>query len=229
MTASLDILYQDEHLIAVDKPVGLPIHKNQHMARDADYLTKRLGQQLDRSVYNVHRLDAKTSGVLLLALSSEAAAACTQLFEQRRIEKQYYLIVRENPGSGSFDTDIPVRKKSRKQANAVTHYRTLDTVQTDISYKEFENISLSLVEAEPETGRWHQLRQHFARQRYDIIGDGHHGDFALNRIIRDRHDVNRLLLHARQLRFGHPFTGQPLVLEAPVPDSFRQLLDAYKS
>ncbi len=100
----------------------------------------------------------------------------------------------------------------------------MSTVVTDISYKEKINVLLSLVEITPETGRWHQIRQHFARNRHDIVGDTHHGDFTLNKIIAEKTGVNRLLLHALSLEFTHPVLQQRLKIISPVPKTFEQVM-----
>ena len=153
------------------------------MPNDAPYLTKLTGDETGKWIYNVHRLDSKTSGVMVLAFSSEVASVLTKQFEQKEVKKTYYAIVQGNPGEGTFDSKVLVKKKSKFKKPAVTHYKTLRTVQTKLASKDKTNIELSLVEIKPETGRWHQLRQHFAKNRFDIIGDTHHGDFSLNKII----------------------------------------------
>lgn len=221
----LEIIYQDESVVLVNKPEGLPIHMTQGMPHDADYLTKVIGKQLNCSVYNVHRLDAKTSGIVLLALSPEMAHELALQFEQKKVSKTYHAIVREVPGSGTFDNKVKNQGK-RGSKNAVTHYRTLKTVSTSICYKEFENISLSLVEVTPETGRWHQIRQHFAQARFDIIGDNNHGDRMLNKMIAEKTDISRLLLHASCLSFEHPISKEVRTFTSELPESFNLLLES---
>lgn len=221
---NIPILFQDEHLIVVDKPVDLPVHKNKHMAYDAPYLTKLVGDQSGKWVYNVHRLDAKTSGVVLLAFSSEMARELTRQFEKRTVGKSYLAIVKGIPGTGVFDQPVLDRKKG-KRVTAETHYQTLKTIRTDLSSKGVDDLDLSLLSLEPRTGRWHQLRQHCAQQRYDIIGDTQHGDWTLNRLITDRTGAHRLCLHAHQLRFQHPVTAEIMEPEAEMPAVFNELLD----
>jgi len=219
----IDILYQDENLIVVNKPIALPVHKNKNMPRDAPYLTKLLGQQLDGSVYNVHRLDAKTSGVILLALNPEMAHQLTQQFAAKTVEKVYIAIVKGIPGEGLFDRPVKKAKRGAK-APSRTHYRTLQTVNTQMEHKGADPQYLSLVELRPETGRWHQLRQHCSQERYDIIGDAQHGDWGLNHKLTDITGVKRLYLHAQRLTFTHPLTHESLSFETPVPKSFFNLL-----
>ena len=223
----IPIIYQDEYLIVVNKPIELPVHKNDFMPHDAAYLTKLLGDLSGKWIYNVHRLDSKTSGVMVLAFSPEIAKELTLQFERKEVKKTYYAVVQGNPGQGTFDQKVLVKKKSKFKKPAITHYVTLDGVQTTISCKEKENIELSLVEINPETGRWHQLRQHFAKNKFDILGDTHHGDFTLNKIVLADTKLRRLFLHAGKLEFTHPVTKEKQVYETALPDSFKAVLDHY--
>jgi tRNA pseudouridine65 synthase len=135
-------------------------------------------------------------------------------------------LVQGNPGEGTFDGKVLVKKKTKFKKPAVTHYKTLRSVETDISYKEKTNIVLSLVEITPETGRWHQIRQHFAKNRFDIVGDSHHGDFTLNKIITEKTGINRLLLHALSLEFTHPETQTRKEFVSAVPNVFEMVMDS---
>ena len=86
---------------------------------------------------------------------------------------------------------------------------------------------MSFVEIHPETGRWHQLRQHFAKNRFDILGDTHHGDFTLNKIITELVGVKRLFLHAAKLEFSHPETKEKMSFEAEIPNEFETVLNYF--
>lgn len=227
-TFDIPILFQDEHLIVVNKPVDLPVHKNDFMPHDAPYLTKLIGDITGKWIYNVHRLDSKTSGVIVLAFSSEMAKELTLQFERREVGKTYFALVQGEPGEGTFNEKVLVKKKTKFKKPAVTNYKTLKTVQTNISYKEKENVKLSFVEISPETGRWHQLRQHFAKNHFDILGDSHHGDFTLNKIITGMIGVKRLFLHAGKLEFSHPQTKKPMSFEAETPTEFQTVTESFK-
>lgn len=220
----IPLLYQDDDLVVCNKPINLPVHKNDFMPHDAPYLIKLIGKMLDKSVYNVHRLDSKTSGVIVLALSPETAKNLTQQFERKEVKKTYCALVKGNPGSGTFDEKVLIKKRGKKKP-AASHYNTIRTVQTNISYKEFENIELSLVEIQPETGRWHQIRQHFAMHRFDILGDTHHGDWTLNRIITEKSGLKRLYLHAQKLNFTHPTTNKELNFDITIPEEFDRIIN----
>jgi tRNA pseudouridine65 synthase len=152
------------------------------------------------------------------------AKELTLQFERREVARKYVALVQGSPGEGTFSEKVLVKKKSNFKKPATTHFSTLSTVVTDISYKEKINVLLSLVEITPETGRWHQIRQHFARNRHDIVGDTHHGDFTLNKIIAEKTGVSRLLLHALSLEFTHPVLQQRLKIISPVPEAFEQVM-----
>ncbi|WP_172594546.1 RluA family pseudouridine synthase [Mariniphaga sediminis] len=221
----IPVLFQDEQLIVVDKPVGLAVHKNDFMPHDAPYLTKLVGDLTGRWIYNVHRLDAKTSGVIVLAFSPEVAKELTLQFERKEVAKKYVAVVQGNPGEGVFSDKVLVKKKTKFKKPAVTRFKALESVETAISYKDKTGIVLSLVEIIPETGRWHQIRQHFARNRFDIVGDTHHGDFTLNKIITEKTGSNRLLLHAASLEFTHPGTQMRQAFTSPLPEEFKKVLE----
>ncbi len=193
------------------------------MPADAAYLTKEVGQLTGQSVFPVHRLDSKTSGVIVLAFTREAAALLAQQFEQRQVNKAYMMLVKGVPGEGVFDNPVLIKKKKKRQA-AETAYKTLSTIETGICYKQEVNVAISLVRAEPKTGRWHQLRQHFAMNRTDILGDTQHGDWTLNKIMTEVCGVKRLLLHASNLELIHPVTKQKISLEAKLPEAFETVM-----
>jgi tRNA pseudouridine65 synthase len=163
----------------------------------------------------------------VLAFSNEVAHDLTLQFERKEVNKTYYAIVQGNPGEGTFSGKVLVKKRSKFKKPAVTNFKTLRTVQTEISYKEKENVSLSFVEVNPETGRWHQLRQHFAKNMFDILGDSHHGDFTLNKIITEKTGVKRLFLHAGKLEFTHPETKERMSFKAPLPVEFETVLNYF--
>lgn len=218
----ITLLYQDEYIVAANKPAGLPVHKNSHMPRDQDYLLKRVGLMTGLTIYPVHRLDAKTSGIVLMAFDTASASVIGRQFEERLVEKGYLAFVKGNPGAGNFDSPVLDRKKKRR-VDALTGYRTLASYPTSLEYKDILKPEISLVELWPRTGRWHQLRQHLSALHFDIIGDTQHGDWTLNKIITERTGFRRLMLHARSLQFSHPQTAEKLLLEVAAPEIFSRL------
>lgn len=212
----LTILYQDEHYVAIDKPAGMLVHRTR-IAEEAEYAMQRLRDQLGQHVFVVHRLDRPTSGVLLFALSSEAARAMCAVFESRQVEKRYLAVVRGwTDENGTIDHAL--REEKHKEAQqAVTHYRRLATVELDIPIGRYPKARYSLVEARPETGRMHQIRKHFAHIFHPLVGDTTYGEGRHNRLFRDQFGIDRLLLMATELCFVHPYRNETVALRAPLP------------
>jgi len=209
--ASLEVLYRDAELVAVNKPAGMLVHRG--WARDGVPALQTLRDQLGQPVYPVHRLDRATSGVLLFALSSEIARDMQAALQARAVEKRYLALCRGHDPSLAL-VDHPLAKEKGAPARpASTELRLLG---------QFERYGL--YEARPLTGRLHQIRRHLKHVSHPIIGDVRYGKGEHNRIFRDRFGFHRLALHAWQLRFSHPRTGMPLRVCAPLPPDFAQLL-----
>jgi tRNA pseudouridine65 synthase len=218
----LTILYQDQHYVAIDKPAGMLVHRTR-IAEEAEYAMQRLRDQLGQHVFVVHRLDRPTSGVLLFALSSEAARAMCEVFESRQVEKRYLAVVRGWTEEAGV-IDYPLREEKHKKAqHAVTAWRRLATVELDIAVGRYPKARYSLIEALPETGRMHQIRKHFAHIFHPLIGDTTYGEGRHNRLFRDHFAMERLLLMATELSFVHPYSNEPVTLRAPLPPEVTQL------
>ena len=209
----MKILYQDDHYVAVDKPSGIFVHPTRLGPREPNCMT-RLGRQLGRSVYTIHRLDRATSGVLLFALSSEAARKMCLLFENRLIQKEYLAVVRGfTPESGRID--YPLREHKKKAAvEAVTEFIRMRTVELQEPVGKHDTARFSLVRAVPQTGRMHQIRKHMAHVSHPVVGDTRYGDGAQNRFARARFSLCRLALMADRLAFLHPYTGEGVAVVA---------------
>lgn len=202
--APVDVLYLDDALVAVQKPAGMIVHRGS--ANDDVVVMKVVRDMLGRWVYPVHRLDRPTSGVLVLALAPEHAAALNRAFEERRVDKGYLALVRGiPPASGIIDHPVPCREDGPR-VPARTDYQVVGT---------FERFAL--VRAHPHTGRFHQIRRHFKHLSHPLVGDVRYGKGEINRMFRERFGLHRLALHASSLRLPHPVTGAPLHLSAPVP------------
>lgn len=220
----LPILYRDEHLVAVNKPSGLLVHRSS-ISRDRDFALQRVRNQLGRRVYPVHRLDRGTSGLLLFALTPEADRVTSMDFQEGRVKKRYLLVVRGyTDPEGEIDHALKTEDKSRTR-DALTRYRRLATTEIDEPVGRYATARYSLVEAVPETGRRHQLRRHFNHIGHPVVGDTTHGDGRHNRFFRHRLDSHRLLLHARSLNLKHPIRGDAMCLTAPLPPELVILLD----
>ena len=212
--------------MAVNKPNGLLVHRTRIAEEKKEFALQLLRDQLGYQVYTAHRLDRGTSGVLVFAKSSEAAAPLVQAFEERKVTKTYYAIVRGY--SAEQETiDSPIRPdkdhKHKAPQAAVTHYTRLATVELPIPVGRYSTARYSLVQVQPETGRMHQIRKHFAHIRHYIVGDKRHGDWRHNQMFREELHSPYLLLHASRLEFDHPFTQQPTCITAAMPLNMHRL------
>jgi len=219
----LTILYRDDDYIAVDKPSGLQVHRSWISEENEEFLLQRLRDQIGQRVYTIHRLDRPTSGVILFALSSEAARAMCGVFENRQVEKDYLAVVRGYTDAEGH-IDYPLREEPHKpEQEAITDYRTLATVELPILIGRYPTARYSLVLITPLTGRSRQIRKHFHHIFHPLIGDTSHGEGRHNRLFREHFDINRLLLHAWKLRFRHPLSGEEMEITAPLPVEFERL------
>jgi tRNA pseudouridine65 synthase len=224
---NLTILYRDDDYIAVDKPAGLQVHRSWISEEREAFLLQRLRDQIGQRVYTIHRLDRPTSGVILFALSSEAARAMCGVFENREVEKGYLAIVRGyTDDEGRID--YPLQEEPHKPAQqAVTDYRTLARVELPIPVGRYNTARYSLVEVMPLTGRSRQIRKHFHHIFHPLIGDTSHGEGRHNRLFREHFQVERLLLHAHRLAFRHPLSGEAITIQAPLPEEFARLFGEF--
>ena len=215
----LEVLYHDEHLIAINKPAGLLVHPSP-IARDATvFALQILREQIGQRVYPAHRLDRKTSGVLLFALSPEVNSLLQVQFAERKIEKRYLAVVRGWPAA-TGEIDYPLQNDRGETQEAVTHFSTLQTAEIDMPFGKHASSRYSLVELQPQTGRFHQLRKHMAHIFHPIIGDRPHGCNKQNKLWKEKFGMTRMLLHAAELRFEHPVSGEMLEFRAALDAEF---------
>lgn len=234
MTDVLPIVYQDEHLVAVNKPSGLLVHRSAIDRHETRFALQLLRDQLGQHVYPVHRLDKPTSGVLVFALSAAVARQLGDYFYRQRVEKTYLAVVRGNaPQSGIIDHPLREEqdacmpgtvKKDKQPQSAITHFRCLANRELPIAIDKYPTSRYSLVVCHPRTGRKHQIRRHLKHINHPIIGDAKHGKSLHNHFFRETLAVNRLLLANTELIFPHPCSQQPLHLRARLDATFSRLL-----
>jgi tRNA pseudouridine65 synthase len=220
---SLEIIYQDDDLVAINKPHGLLVHRSS-IANDAtEFALQLLRDQLNRHVFLAHRLDRKTGGVLLFALSKEVEKLMQMQFQENMVNKKYLAIVRgHTPDEEAID--YPLRKENGTPQEAFTNYKTLARAELNVPLGNHPTSRYSLVEAKPETGRMHQLRKHFSHIFHPIIGDRTHGCNKQNKLFKERWELDTMLLHASQINFNHPVTGNPVHIEAALQDEFIRVM-----
>lgn len=236
--AALDILYQDDSIVAINKPAGLLVHRSPIDRHETRFALQLLRDQLGRRVYPIHRLDKPTSGLLLFALDPVTARLLADQFAARGVEKSYLAIVRGwCPEQGRIDHPLgeqhdPADPATGKQGaprvqTAVTDYRQLATVELDVTVDRYPSARYSLVLLHPLTGRRHQLRRHMKHISHPIIGDANHGKGVHNRFFQQALECHRLLLASVAMRVRHPHSGQQLDLRAPPGIEFEALAQQF--
>ncbi|MBI5109667.1 MAG: pseudouridylate synthase [Rhodocyclales bacterium] len=227
----LEILYRDDHLVAVHKPAGLLVHRSDLDRHETRFAVQLLRDQIGRHVHPVHRLDRGTSGVLLFALDAVSASVVGGQFERDEVAKTYLAIVRGwPPESGLIDHALSRRfdDYGRKLAAedrppalaAVTAFCRLGSVEIAEQVERYPQSRYALLELMPESGRQHQLRRHLKHIAHPIIGDATWGKGVHNRFFQQRYGCNRLLLACTRLDLRHPHSGGPLRIKAAPEVSF---------
>ncbi|MCF2948354.1 tRNA pseudouridine(65) synthase TruC [Paraglaciecola aquimarina] len=232
---SLPIIYQDEYVIAVNKPSGLLVHRSMLDKHETEFAMQLVRDQIGQHVFPVHRLDRPTSGVLLFALSAEVARSLNEQFAQQTIQKTYLAIVRGHI-TQSGEIDYPLKEKldkiADKMANkdkpaqeAFTCFNRLELFELPFAVSRYPTARYSLVQLTPKTGRKHQLRRHMAHLNHPIVGDTTHGDGKHNAFIRQQFGFNQLALTCKSMSLVHPVSLQPLALHCDLDKNLSLLLE----
>ncbi len=223
------VLFEDDHLLAIDKPAGVAVHGGSGVAFGVIEQLRR-ARPAAKFLELVHRLDKETSGVLLLAKKRSALTHVQDQFRERGTVKIYAALV---------DGAWPVSKKvidvallKTLDAQGERHVRAagadnLDARRSITLVKVARKFAQhTLLDVTLKTGRTHQIRVHLAHEGHAIVGDPKYGDFAANRLMaRGEHRFARMFLHARHLAVDHPTSGERIMLDAPLPIECAQLLE----
>lgn len=226
---TFQILLREKDFVAIEKPPGFHVHKPEdkraRIPRELICL-HNLRDQINEYVYPVHRLDVGTDGVLLFALNKEAARSLANQFQNHVIKKKYFALSRGWAHDEGV-IDVPLDHASTGlPMTALTHYKTHQKVELPFAVgKRHSTSRYSLVEARPQTGRFHQIRRHLARLSHPIVGDTVHGDSHHNRFFRTQLEAPGLWLKAKELEFQHPTTGISIKIESAWSDRWLQLFN----
>ena len=214
-TVPFEIVYEDEHLLVVDKPAGIVTHP----APGHQGVT--LAEALPGRVRIVHRLDKDTSGLLAVARSDEALAALQRMIKAREVTSEYTALVEGHPDAESGTIDAPIGRdrgnrtvmstRTDRARDAITHFEVVERLPRT-----------ALLRVRLETGRTHQIRAHLAAIGHPVVGDRHYGGTASG----SRIGLGRQFLHASSLMFRHPFTGESMRCESKPPVELSHALDA---
>lgn len=223
------ILHLEDDFVAIEKPQGFHVHQPEFPRKRVPnevVCLPNLRDQLGQYLYPVHRLDVGTEGVLLFALNKETANYFCRRFEEGTVHKTYFAIVRGwVDDEGLIDRPLAL-DSTGELVPARTRYRTHARVELPYAVgKRHSTARYSLVEANPESGRFHQIRRHFARISHPLVGDTAHGDSYHNRFFREELGLPGLWLKAKKIEFHHPRTGERVIIEAPWGERWKTLFE----
>ena len=225
----IEICFEDEYIVVVNKPNNVLVHHS-FMARNMDEestLIEMLQAQLNLTLYPAHRLDRKTSGIILLVKKRTEVKQFQDLFKLNKIHKTYHALVRGfSPEMGTVDSPVKGRD-ANVHRDAHTDYIKLQEVCFDIPVHPYKSSRYSLLELKPQTGRLHQLRIHLNKISHPIVGDPKYGDRFHNRMFEEELGMSKLFLHASSLRFDHPFTNQEVCLKARFPADWLKMMSRF--
>ena len=223
----LEVLFEDEELVVINKPAGLLVHKTALAFGEEENALIQLRDQIGSWVAPVHRLDRATSGCLLFAKNEQVLPSLQSLFMDRAIEKRYLCIVRGIPAQKEGLIDHPLTsERSGKLQEAQSKYRVLREAELPFdSTGRYPTSRYSLLEVELLTGRTHQIRRHLAHIRHYILGDRKHGDNKQNTYFETHFGLQNLLLHSWKLDFTHPLTHASLQLTCAPPPHFQAIVE----
>jgi tRNA pseudouridine65 synthase len=226
---SLDIIFEDQFIICVNKPNNMVVHHAYHSRNVADEtcLLQLIQAEKGIKVYPIHRLDRKTSGIILLAKETTNVSKFQELFTNNEIEKTYYGVVRGfSPESKIIDSPVKGRDASIHK-DALTYLKTLEQIVLEIPVKPYDSSRYSLVELKPKTGRMHQLRVHTNKISHPLIGDIKYGDKNHDLMFEENFGWKNMFLHAGHLKFKHPFSEEVLILKANFPKDWISLFEEF--
>lgn len=222
-----DVLLEDEHLLAIDKPAGVAVHGGSGVSFGVIEQLRRSRPQA-KFLELVHRLDKETSGVLLLAKKRSALTHLQDQFRERGTVKIYAALVAGAWPANLKVIDVPLMKtldaqgeRHVKPSQGEGARRSITLVKVVQRFAHHTLLDVTL-----KTGRTHQIRVHLAHSGHPIVGDPKYGDFAANRAMaRGAHRFARMFLHARHLAFDHPASGERVMLDAALPSECAALLE----
>lgn len=223
----LEIIYEDEQLIAINKPSGLLVHRTSIAADEqAEFAIQKLRDQIGCHVHPAHRIDRPTSGILLFSKTKESLPLLKAQFAERMVHKNYLALVRGHLAEKKGTIDYPLEnERSKKLQEAVTDFSVVEEIEIPYDTTgRYPTSRYSLIMMSPKTGRTHQIRRHLAHLRHYILGDKKHGNNKQNHFFFEEFGLENLLLHAYQLELKQPYQNETIALRAPIPVHFRTIL-----
>ena len=226
---SLEIIYQDNYCLLVTKPNNVLVHHAHHSRNkiEEESLIQLIENQFGKRYYPIHRLDRKTSGIILLASKREYVASFQALFTNNEIQKIYYGVVRGFSQDNKIINSPVKGRDALVYREAETQLNCLDKIELNIPVKPYDSSRYSLVELKPKTGRMHQLRIHMNKVSTPLINDAKYGDKNHDLMYAKQFGWKNLFLHAGSLEFIHPFTNKKLILKSSFSEDWIQLFQEF--
>lgn len=206
----INIYYEDDHYLVVEKPAGLATHPQPRVKKE-ETLFYTVKEQTGHYLYPIHRLDRPVSGLLVFGLTKEGVRDLKEQW-QTSVTKEYIALTKgiiDTPGIHQFN----LSNDQKILQEAKTEYWPL------YQFKEY-----TLVKIKIYTGRRHQIRRHFSRRMHPLVGDTAHGKGQINRWFREKYNLYRVFLHAYHLKFTHPFTNEVLDFQSPLPHQLEKII-----
>lgn len=202
----IEVIYEDDSLIAINKPHGLLVHRSRIATDATEYALQLVRNHVGNYVYPAHRIDRKTSGVLLFSKSKKANQEIQALFRERKVNKEYLAIVRGHMDQeGVIDYALTENGKTQE---AKTNFLLQQHYEIPLPHGNFPTSRYSLVSLYPLTGRYHQLRKHQKHIFHPILGDRPHGCNKQNKLWKEQYNLTKMMLHASCLQFQFPTTNE---------------------
>ncbi|MCI0572891.1 MAG: RluA family pseudouridine synthase [Myxococcaceae bacterium] len=228
--SALDILLEDDWLMAVNKPSGMAVHTGSGITGGTlvDYVRAYLGPKAVRNDFTAspaHRLDRETSGVILVAKRRPAMVHFTEVFTHGKARKRYLTLVKGRMPRPAGVIDLPLAEHQQTAASKAVRGVNMQEALTRWKLEK-QGSECALLSCTIETGRTHQIRRHLAAIGHPVAGDRKYGDFAFNREARARWGLKRLFLHSELLVFPHPKDGAKMEVSAELPEELRAVLKA---
>jgi 23S rRNA pseudouridine1911/1915/1917 synthase len=229
----LQMYFEDQDLAVIEKPAGLVVHPGagRRAGTIANALMFHFKNLSDVGGSGrpgiVHRLDKKTSGLLLVAKNNVAHARLSEAFQGRRIQKTYLALVHGRPTRDTAEINLTVSRDPASRTKMAAGRPAGRTAHTE--YKILEGfLGFSLLEVKITTGRTHQIRVHLSAIGHPVVGDDVYGERRYKEFSKRYGDLSRYFLHAAYLKFEHPITGKPMEFHSPLPTELQKLLDSIK-
>jgi len=223
----LEICYEDDYYFAVNKPNNVLVHHSYYARNEKELTLVELVVNQFGKYYPTHRLDRKTSGVILFAKDKEYVAPIGKQFEANETIKKYKALVRGFiDQKGEINT--PVKNDKGIYKEALTYYQLTESFELDIPVQPYSTSRYSFIDFIPKTGRMHQLRIHANKMSHPIIGDHRYGNRHHNKMFAEQLGFPNLFLHAQELRFYHPMIEKEIIIEADLPSFWKDAFEKLK-